>query len=203
MNERSYGGADSRQGGRMRDKILEAAAAMLVAHGTQASMSKIAQRAGVATGSLYNHFENKELLIRAVYDALAQAMEEALVLRDDPSLTPQARLERYIDNHIDFIWADADRAVLFEYLSNVPLLPGEELLESFQRTTDFIAGLLRILQAEGWAVSGDLGILSGFIGGAIRNTLKWQRARGEPLTEETRDLLRQMCLSGVHAGPVA
>ncbi|GAA6180896.1 MULTISPECIES: TetR/AcrR family transcriptional regulator [unclassified Shimia] len=181
----------------MREKILRATAAMLVAHGTQASMSKIAQRAGVATGSLYNHFENKEVLIRAVYDKLARDIEVALVEGDDPSLTAPERLALYIDNHIEFIWEDADRAVLFEYLSNVPLLPGSEVLDSFQRTTDFIAELVRGLQDAGWAAEGNVGVIGGFIGGAIRNTLKWQRALGDPLTEDTRMLLREMCLRSV------
>lgn len=183
----------------MRDKILEATAAMLVAHGTQAPMSKIAQRAGVATGSLYNHFENKDVLIRAVYEQLGQALERALVGGDDPSLSAQERLVLYIENHIDFIWADADRAVLFEYLSNVPLLPGSEVQESFQGPIDFIAQLLQDLQAEGWAVAGEACVISSFIGGAIRNTLKWERTFGRPLSEETRDQLREMCLRGARA----
>ncbi|MBO9395121.1 TetR/AcrR family transcriptional regulator [Shimia sp. R9_1] len=184
----------------MREKILEATAAMLVAHGTQASMSKIAQRAGVATGSLYNHFENKDVLIRAVYDDLAAVMAEALTAGDDPSQPALTRLERYIDNHIDFIWQDADRAVLFEYLSNVPLLPGADVMASFEKSASFIAGVLRQLQDEGGSIAGDPGVMGGFIGGAIRNTLKWQRAQGKPLSDETRAQLRDMCLRSVQAG---
>ncbi|MDA5557593.1 TetR/AcrR family transcriptional regulator [Shimia sp. MMG029] len=181
----------------MREKILEATAAMLVAHGTQASMSKIAQRAGVATGSLYNHFANKDVLIRAVYDDLATVMAHALTAGDDLSDPALVRLERYIDNHIDFMWQDADRAVLFEYLSNVPLLPGADVMASFQKSSSFIASVLQQLQDEGGCIAGDAGVMGGFIGGAIRNTLKWQRAQGTPLSDETRAQLREMCLRSV------
>ncbi|KPA20358.1 HTH-type transcriptional regulator BetI [Shimia sp. SK013] len=181
----------------MRDKILEATAAMLVEHGTQASMARIASRAGVATGSLYNHFENKDVLIRAVYDNLARVVEENLVVGDDPETDAPDRLARYIDNQISFFWARPEQASLFEYLSNVPLLPAEEVLSSFERTSQFIRDLLIELQAEGWLIDGDVSIMGGFIGGAIRNTLKWQRTLGAELTDEKRTQLREMCLQAL------
>lgn len=170
---------------------------MLVEHGTQASMARIASRAGVATGSLYNHFENKEVLIRAVYDDLARVVEDNLVAGDLPGASAPDRLAQYIDNQISFFWAHPERAILFEYLSNVPLLPGEEVLSSFERTTRFIGDLLRELQADGWLIDGDVSVMGGFIGGAIRNTLKWQRMLGEELTEEKRTQMREMCLQSL------
>lgn len=181
----------------MRDKIIEATAAMLVEHGTQASMARIASRAGVATGSLYNHFENKDVLIRAVYDDLARDIEQNLVAGDMPEASAPARLEHYIDNQIRFFWAHPERASLFEYLSNVPLLPGDEVLVSFERTSLFIRELLQELQRDGWLIDGDVSVMGGFIGGAIRNTLKWQRMLGSELTDAKRTQLREMCLQSV------
>lgn len=181
----------------MRDKILEATAAMLVEHGTQASMARIASRAGVATGSLYNHFANKDVLIRAVYDDLARAIEDNLVAGDVPDAEPMERLTIYIDNQITFFWTHPERAILFEYLSNVPLLPGDEVLSSFERTTMFIGDLLRELQAGGWLIEGDVSVMGGFIGGAIRNTLKWQRTMDAELTDEKRQQLLDMCLKSL------
>lgn len=183
----------------MREKILDATAAMLVAHGTQASMSKIAKQAGVATGSLYNHFENKDVLIRAVYEELGAIVEQALVAGDDPNLPAPERLKAYIDRQIDFVWYNENHADLHEYLSNVPLLPRDEVLDSFNRTSDFIAGLLRQLQDEGWVIAGDVGVIGGYIGGGVRNTLKWQRSLGVTLTDEMRELVHRLCLHGVRA----
>lgn len=181
----------------MREKILEATAAMLVTHGTQASMSKIAKEAGVATGSLYNHFENKDVLLRAVYEELGRVIEEALVVGDDPSLPARDRLTAFIDRQIAFVWHDESRSDLHEYLSNVPLLPRDEVLDSFQRTSDFIGGLLKQLQDEGQVVNGDVGVMAGFIGGGIRHTLKWQRAMGVPLTDEMRAQVHELCMHGL------
>ncbi len=181
----------------MRERILEATAVMLVAQGTEASMASIARQAGVATGSLYNHFANKEVLIRAVYDDLGAVIDLHLRAGDDPAASDLDRLERYIDNQISFFWDDPARTNLFEYLSNAPLMPGAEMVDSFAHTTAFIRDLLQNLQDAGWVRAGDVGLMGGFIGGAIRTTIKWQRAVGAPLTPADRLQMRQMCLAAV------
>jgi len=181
----------------MRERILDATAELLVEHGTQASMSKIASRAEVATGSLYNHFESKDVLIRAVYERLAEQVTALLVEGDDPSATPEQRLDRYIDNYIDFIWNDPSRAILFEYLSNVPLLPARDLIQSFRGSSDYIAEILKDLRASGWLMDAEPFLMGGFIGGAIRNTLKWQRTYDRPLTDADRQQIKTMCLQSL------
>ncbi|EAQ02078.1 putative TetR-family transcriptional regulator [Pseudooceanicola batsensis HTCC2597] len=178
----------------MRDRILDATAKLLVEHGTQASMSKIAGQAEVAIGSLYNHFASKEDLIRAVYERLAEEVTTLLVEGDDPAAAPEVRLERYLDNYIDFIWSDPERAILFEYLSNVPLLPAEDVIVSFRGSSDFIGDILQSLRDAGWLMHGDLFLMGGFIGGAIRNTLKWNRTYGRDLTVADRTQIKTMCL---------
>ncbi|RMC30196.1 TetR/AcrR family transcriptional regulator [Paracoccus alkanivorans] len=183
----------------MRDRILEAAAEMLVEHGTQAPMSKIAARAGVAAGSLYNHFESKDVLIRAVYDQLAEIINERLLAGDRPELSPDARLSCYIDDYIEFIWNDPKRATLFEYLSNVPLVAPEEMVRTFARSSDYITELLRELRASGWLAKGELICMGGFIGGAIRNSLKWYRIHDRPLTGADREQIKNMCFNALRA----
>jgi AcrR family transcriptional regulator len=54
--------------------ILEAAEAVLLEQGLQASMEAIAARAGVAVGTLYNHFSDR----RALVDALLASYREKL-----------------------------------------------------------------------------------------------------------------------------
>jgi AcrR family transcriptional regulator len=58
---------------RNRDRILEAARALVAETGVDATMEDIARRAGVAVGTLYRHFPAKEDLVAAVVeDSLAQ-----------------------------------------------------------------------------------------------------------------------------------
>ena len=58
---------------RNRDRILEAARALVAETGVDATMEDIARHAGVAVGTLYRHFPAKEDLVSAVVeDSLAQ-----------------------------------------------------------------------------------------------------------------------------------
>ena len=50
-----------------RQRILAAAARLIVRNGLQCSMAAIAEEASVATGSLYNYFASKEELVLGVY----------------------------------------------------------------------------------------------------------------------------------------
>ena len=57
----------------MVDRILEAAARVLIAYGYDgASTNRIARAAGVSPGSLYQYFSDKDAITSAVVDRLAE-----------------------------------------------------------------------------------------------------------------------------------
>jgi len=57
----------------MVDHILEAAAQVLVEDGYDgATTNRIAQRAGVSIGSLYQYYPNKEAVVAALFDRLSE-----------------------------------------------------------------------------------------------------------------------------------
>jgi AcrR family transcriptional regulator len=180
----------------MRDRIIAATAGLLVENGTHSSMAQIAREAGVATGSLYNHFRNKDELLFAVYESLGDEMRAALV-RAEPAADACARLTDYVEDYIDFIWINPERAILFEYLSNVPLVPGQSLIDAFQSCSLYIFEIMERLIADGRIPAGDSAMMGAFIGGAIRNTLKWHRASGRELTAANRAQIVAMCRQGV------
>jgi AcrR family transcriptional regulator len=67
-----------------RDAILAAAEAALAQHGARgARMEVIAQQAGIAVGTLYNYFADRQELIDALFEArrreLVEALDDALV----------------------------------------------------------------------------------------------------------------------------
>ncbi|MCD2172101.1 TetR/AcrR family transcriptional regulator [Rhizobium sp. C4] len=166
-----------------RARILDAAAKLIVANGLQCSMAAIAEQAGVATGSIYNYFKSKDDMVRGVYTQLADTIAERLIFPDAEALNPRDRIFRYIYDYIDFMWEDHDRAILFEYLSNVPLISPQELVDMFEETNEYSIGLMTAGKAAGFLSDIPSGTLAGYIGGGIRNTLKWRRAAPPPLTE--------------------
>jgi AcrR family transcriptional regulator len=184
-----------------RERILAAAAELIVRNGLQCSMAEIAITAGVATGSLYNYFKSKDDLIWGVYERLTEMAAAALIVEHDPATPHEIRIRRYIDDYIDFIWADPDRAILFEYLSNVPLIPATELRRAFAPVTAYTSKLIEEARAAGVLRDFPANDMGGFIGGGIRNTLKWRRAESATLTQAERSNIAALCWSAIAAEP--
>jgi AcrR family transcriptional regulator len=63
-----------------RERLLEAAATVFLAHGfTAASMDQVRQEAGVSNGSLYHHFPTKAQLADALYAHILRDFHAALL----------------------------------------------------------------------------------------------------------------------------
>ncbi|MFD9701556.1 TetR/AcrR family transcriptional regulator [Lentzea sp. NPDC059081] len=72
---------------RNRSLVIDAAAAELAEHGLDVSMARIAALAGVAKGTVFNHFPSKEELVAAVFCAQLGALAatgESLLEHTDP-----------------------------------------------------------------------------------------------------------------------
>ncbi len=84
---------------RTRATILETAEAVFLAEGyLEASMDRIAARAGVSKQTLYAHFGSKEALFLAMADAMIGAAAEAL-RKAAPTPGPEADPEPFLQAH--------------------------------------------------------------------------------------------------------
>jgi len=182
-----------------RERILNAAADLIVKNGLQTSMAMIAETAGVATGSLYNYFTSKDEMVSALYARLADEIADEIVQEIDRTIPHRERLMRYVYAYIEFIWADPSRAILFEYLSSVPLIPPEELEKVFARVTGYGQTLLVEARADGATRDIPTSLMGAFVGGGIRNSLKWRRIDPRDLTDEERDHIAAMCWDAISA----
>lgn len=162
-------------------------------------MSAIAAKADMSMGSIYNYFQSKDDLILGVYHQLSSEFNAMVVEEIDRTLPHRARVMRYINDYIDFFWVDWDRAVLFEYLSNVPLIPPEAMGEVFGKTRTYSRTLLTEAQADGVVKPLSVAFMGGLIGGGIRNTLKWHRASHDVLHYDEKRQIAQMCWDSVAA----
>ena len=94
-----------------RQSILDAAVGLLTSEGIQGlTMDRVATEAGVAKGTLYVYFENKEQILEAAVDACFNPLvrEGSALLNGD--LAPDRKLEafslchlRFFDEHRDLI----------------------------------------------------------------------------------------------------
>ncbi len=180
-----------------RERILNAAAQLIISSGLQTSMSTIAAEAGVATGSLYNYFQSKEDLVFAVYQRVATSLEADLLVEVDRALPYEERVAQYVGNYVDHIWKDANRAMLYEVITNSPLVMQERLGELFAKISSnsvevFSEGLdLNAQRAMSPSLTGS------FVRGSVRNVLKRHRAAGGELTPQLRARIIQMCLAAL------
>lgn len=182
-----------------RARILAATARLIVTNGLDFPMSRISTDSGVAVGSIYNHFPSKQDLVVGVYRQLADQINAALTGPVDGTDDPKSRIMAYIHGYIDFFWADADRAVLFEYLSNVPPIDTPEVAEAFRPLRDYNSALFS--QARDAGVLKPLApkSMAGFVGGGIRNTLKWHRATGRTFSAAQKEEIARMCWAAIAA----
>src|ERR1017187_6220207 len=94
------------QQGELRAKILDAARELFVAHGGEAvSMRKVAEKIGYTATTLYNHFEDKDALLRALCEADFGALQEAFRTMGgiaDPIERLRVLGERYIEFGLRF-----------------------------------------------------------------------------------------------------
>lgn len=182
-----------------RERILAAAARLIVRNGLQCSMSAIAEEAGVATGSLYNYFRNKEELVLGVYVRVSMEMAESLMRPVEEDVDIGAEVSAYIERYIAFIWDDSERARLFDYLDNNPLISLDEAKTVFEPFVRHGIAMIEIAQKAGVVRAGMPTLMMSFVRGAIRNALKRFRQTGRALAPADRQLIADMCWSAIRA----
>jgi AcrR family transcriptional regulator len=89
--------ADAR---RNRETVLEAATALFADRGQDVGMDEIADRAGLAVGTLYRHFADKRALVTAIVGRRFEAVAAAAVATervDSPGAAFEALLTGYLE----------------------------------------------------------------------------------------------------------
>ncbi|WBU53760.1 TetR/AcrR family transcriptional regulator [Paracoccus sp. SCSIO 75233] len=185
------------EGNDKRSRILRAAAQEFVISGLQSPMSQIAKRADIAIGSVYLYFRSKQDLIRAVYCGVADQMTRDII-RTPPEDEPHdVRVKTYISDYIDFILADRERARLFGYLDNNPLMKAVEFAPEFETFINYSINLLDDAKSAGVVADRPSAMMASFVRGAIRNTLKRHLDIHEVLGPEDRLALEDMCWQAI------
>lgn len=129
---------------RNRERILQAADEMFAAHGVDASIDEIANRAGVGVGTLYRNFPTKEALLQALFVARMQPLITAARDAADAADPGEA--------FVAFMRRLGDEFVNFKALAEVMASSGMDLSAKAEASADLLrAGdaLLRRAQEAG------------------------------------------------------
>ncbi|HPS64678.1 MAG TPA: TetR/AcrR family transcriptional regulator [Ignavibacteria bacterium] len=102
-----------KEGNKWKD-IYEAAIKIFAEYGYfNAKIAKIAELAGVATGSVYLYFRNKEDLLSNIFNNLWKKMyDNSVYLRDNKELAPSEKLDQMLDTIFDIYTEHPNLAIL-------------------------------------------------------------------------------------------
>jgi TetR/AcrR family fatty acid metabolism transcriptional regulator len=132
-------------------RILDAAVAVIAEKGYwQAKVAEIADRAGVADGTIYLYYKNKEQLLMAAIDSAFDAFLERARAELAGLDGPKQRLHRLAFLHLDMLGANRNLAVVFQ----TELRHSAKFLAQFSRHRlveyfDMIRGIVREGQQAG------------------------------------------------------
>ncbi|GAB4582085.1 MAG: hypothetical protein Fur0022_48380 [Anaerolineales bacterium] len=87
-----------------RQHILNAAIELIAEQGYQhTTIKQIAARAGMADGTIYNHFANKDALLFAILEQLSEAEIREVHFAEAESLLPEVFLSEYVTHRMQEI----------------------------------------------------------------------------------------------------
>ena len=114
-----------------RKRLLHAAVQTFGRRGFhEAKIAEIAAEAGVAVGTVYLYFRNKEDLLGCVFDeTMDEVLAEARAIRGAEG-TASDKLKRLVGRHLSFIGQDRDLASVFQ----IELRRSARLVERFSRS---------------------------------------------------------------------
>ncbi|MGE5146804.1 MAG: TetR/AcrR family transcriptional regulator [Candidatus Eiseniibacteriota bacterium] len=100
-----------------RSRILDAAAAALVAGGGEFEMGDVARRAGVSVGLAYHYFASKAGLLSALIGAFYDRYDAVVNQRYDPAIPWPVREVRRVRAGVDFLYRDPIAPIILGKLS--------------------------------------------------------------------------------------
>ena len=115
-----------------RKQILAAAKSLFVECGLGGTtIAQIAQKAGIAKGSVYTHFKSKQAIVIALMQGLIDRGRSGLnAIIADESCTGQARLEAYIAQELSLM--NEERALNQAIAFDESLMLNEDMMEMLQ-----------------------------------------------------------------------
>lgn len=101
--------------------IIQSALDLIQEHGFHASpVSQVAKNAGVASGTIYTYFENKEALIFGIYEYATEEIKKYISDRDNSSFSFKDRFYNYWKNLTDFYELNPSIHSFYDQFLNSP-----------------------------------------------------------------------------------
>jgi AcrR family transcriptional regulator len=181
----------------IRLAILDAAEELIAKHGLRdAGLAQIAKRAGVAVGTLYNYFTDRDALIRALFESRRATLRPRLLaaMTAGADLAFEPRLRGFVRGVLEAF--ESHHSFLKISIENEHLKPPGSTLAQ-----DLLAGVREVVAAgvrEGVIAADKVALLPLIITGAFRALATDRVNRGGELTADA-DALVEILLDGARS----
>jgi TetR/AcrR family transcriptional regulator, cholesterol catabolism regulator len=186
-------------GTRTADAIQEAAANLFFQRGYAAtSLREIASEVGIQVGSLYNHIDGKNELLRNIMERIMSDLLLALAEALDGARDPVDRLRRALDCHIRFhAMHSRDVFIGNTELRSLPDADREIVIARRDEYEALLRGLIRDVCDKGFGDAIDVRLQSYAIVAIGTHVASWYHADGslslnEVVSAYTETILRQL-----------
>ena len=181
-------------------KILDSAGAVFAEHGFyKAIISQIAARAGVADGTLYLYFKNKDDILYQFISFKTEAVFGQMHAAVKKGVTAEEKLRHLIRCHLEEFQNDRNMAVIFQsevrYLREIE----PQIKDISKMYLDLLSEIIEQGQIEG-SMRQDLfiGLVKRFILGAVEGVIStWVSAGGRYDLVAMADPLVDLYMKGV------
>ncbi len=184
-----------------RDSILDAALECFVErgfHGT--AIPEIAEKAGIAAGTIYHHFDSKEALVNALYRKWKAAIAQRVFMAFPQAASPREQF-RVIWHEMVAFALGAPTAFAFIELHNHASYLDAESIAIDRNVKDFAKGVIERAQRDGLVKALDAKVLMELMFGAF---IGMMRAHWEGRIELDDSVVRaaeQACWDAVSVHP--
>ncbi len=115
QNSQTSSAAGVATGGDKYQRILDAAVDVIAENGFfQSPVSKIAERAGVADGTVYLYFKNKDDVLMAAIDRMMQGFYDGIAREFERVTDPRGQLEAIGRLHLETVTVNRSMAILMQ-----------------------------------------------------------------------------------------
>ncbi len=182
-------------------RILEAAIKVFAEQGFfQSTIAQIAKEAGVADGTIYLYFKNKDDILVQFYEYKTRQIFERFREEVDRPGTAEDKLRYLIRAHLKEFQKDRNMAIVYQAETHQNRRLGhEQIREMSKMYRDIISRVVERGQEEG-AIRKDLymGLVKRFINGAVDEVINsWIHSGGKYDLASMADPLVDLFLKGI------
>jgi TetR/AcrR family fatty acid metabolism transcriptional regulator len=183
------------------NQILEAAVRVFARQGFyQSTIAQIAKEAGVADGTIYLYFKNKDDILVQFFSYRTKQVFESFREEVDRAETSADKLRNLVRRHLAEFQRDRDGAVVYQVETHQSSrLAENQIREMSQMYRDLISEIVEQGQQEG-TIRKDLyvGLVKRFIIGAVDEVINtWLHSNGEYDLVSMADPLVELFMTGI------